>query len=121
MIASYCPQLSNDSYPLSCHTIFLTETLLIDDNALSGNTDEMCQHEIINFISDCATTSPDIFDAEIQCSCCTLCCSDENVTCNDSEWLANHGGIWETGYNRLKWDFDDNGMISPLVNYNILQ
>jgi len=93
------------------------ETLLIDENSLTGNTDAMCAHEITHFTADCFTGGSSV---EIQCDCCTLCCFDENVTCNDSEWLGNHGGIWETGYNRVTWDFDD-GFISPLLNYNYLQ
>lgn len=44
--------------------------------------------------------------------------TDENTTCNDSEWIANHGGIWETGYTRVKYDFDE-GMVSPLVNLSL--
>ena len=72
-----------------------------------------CVH--ISLYTLCRTLQ--VADAEIECSCCTLCCSDENTTCNDSEWLANHGGIWETGYTRVKYDFDE-GMVSPLVDYD---
>jgi len=93
------------------------ETLLIDDNALTGTTEPMCVHVLNHFVADCGS---DGVGAEVECECCTLCCADENVTCNDSEWLGNHGGIWETGYARIKWDFDD-GFVSPLVNYNDLQ
>ena len=100
------------------HIIILLETLLIDDNALTGNTDAMCAHTITHFVSDCASSITS-YDAEIECSCCTLCCSDENTTCNDREWLGNHGGIWETGYIRVKYDFDE-GMVSPLVDYDAL-
>ena len=99
------------------HIILLLETLLIDDNALTGNTDAMCTHTIRHFVSDCTSSSAS--DAEIECSCCTLCCSDENTTCNDAEWFGNHGGIWETGYIRVKYDFDE-GMVSPLVDYDAL-
>lgn len=109
----------------------MPETLLIDDNDLTGNTDAMCEHTLVHFIADCASSteilgiaSPSSYqasvDAEIECECCTLCCADSNSTCNDGEWLANHGGMWETGYSRFMWDFD-NGMISPLVDYNTLQ
>ncbi|KAL9189830.1 hypothetical protein ACHAXT_009505 [Thalassiosira profunda] len=95
------------------------EALLIDDNAITGNTDAMCAHELTHFIADCAS-SPNR-TVELNCTCCTLCCSDENATCNDSEWLGNHLGIWEYGYKRRIWDFDENGALTPLVNYNQLQ
>jgi Leucine-rich repeat (LRR) protein len=67
------------------------ETILIDDNDLTGNTNAMCEHEIEYFISDCSK-DPSVV-GEIDCSCCTLCCTDVNVTCNDADWLANHEGI----------------------------
>ncbi|KAL9190490.1 hypothetical protein ACHAXT_000196 [Thalassiosira profunda] len=95
------------------------ETLLIDDNALTGDTGDMCQHELVHFIADCAR-GPNGSNAELNCTCCTLCCRDENVTCNDSEWLGNHGGLAEFGYDRLAWEFEE-GFVSPLLNYNFMQ
>ena len=106
------------------HSPFLcAEVLLIDDNSLTGNTDEICVHEFIHFVSDCATTGEgDIFDQrELTCSCCTLCCNDANVTCNDDEWLGNHEGIWEFGYERVRWDFGGSNPIFPWIDYNYLQ
>ena len=101
--------------------IHSTEILLIDDNDLSGNTNDICVHEITYFVADCGgSRNVNGMEIEIECSCCTLCCLDTNITCNDSEWLGNHEGMWETGYNRVKWVFDD-GMISPYVNYNYIQ
>lgn len=92
------------------------ETLLIDDNDLTGNTDAMCAHDITHFIADCAH-SIGAFDVELNCTCCTLCCSDENTTCNDAEWLGNHKALWEYGYNRMYWDFEE-GIVSPFIDYN---
>lgn len=96
------------------------EVLLIDDNSLTGNTDDVCVHTITHFVSDCGGGSEEPFEAELTCECCTLCCNDSNVTCNDSEWLGNAEGIWEFGFDRVRWAFDD-GMISPFVNYNYQQ
>jgi Leucine-rich repeat (LRR) protein len=99
------------------------ETLLIDGNNIKGNTSEMCEHELQHFVSDCAHGFGDFDEklpAELECECCTLCCYDENVTCNDSDWLGNHEAIWEYGYDRVVWNFEEGG-ISPLVNYNFLQ
>ena len=78
---------------MSCihYFFFIQETILIDDNDLTGNTNAMCEHEIEYFISDCSK-DPSVV-GEIDCSCCTLCCTDANVTCNDADWLANHEGI----------------------------
>jgi len=73
------------------YSFFIQETILIDDNDLTGNTNAMCEHEIEFFISDCSK-DPSVV-GEIDCSCCTLCCTDANVTCNDADWLANHEGI----------------------------
>jgi hypothetical protein len=55
--------------------------------------------------------------SEIDCACCTLCCGDGDDACNDDDWLANHEGIWETGYNRFFWHFG-NVSISPYLDYD---
>lgn len=91
------------------------EVLLLDDNELTGDTNDMCEHEIEFFTSDCSEDAPT--GAEIDCKCCTLCCADENVTCNDAEWMANHEGIWETQYQRIFWNFEDKS-ISPYIDYD---
>merc|ERR1711971_843330 len=33
--------------------LFYLEVLLIDDNSLTGNTDDVCVHTITHFVSDC--------------------------------------------------------------------
>jgi hypothetical protein len=57
--------------------------------------------------------------SEIVCDCCTLCCRDADVTCNDADWLASPEGMWEFGYNRIVWNFG-NGSISPYVDHDDL-
>lgn len=82
---------------------------MIDDNHFVGNASAVCERKdkIKYFISDCGNSSSSGGDEpEIQCNCCTLCCNDENTTCNDAEWLGNQESIWETGYNRIKWEFE---------------
>ena len=95
------------------------EVLLIDDNSITGNTDEMCVNDLVHFVSDCGGEDF-LFDSviELNCTCCTLCCYDTDTTCNDDEWLGNTEGIWEFGYERVRWDFDV-GSISPFTNYNL--
>jgi len=101
------------------------ETLLIDNNELTGDTDAMCAHDITHFIADCVNntnSSLGALGAEIACPCCTLCCLDEDASCNDAEWLGNHVAIKELGYDkRMFWDFEDAGVISPYINYNFYQ
>ena len=95
----------------------------MDGNSLTGNTEEMCQHTLMHFVADCGSETGDFdmpIDIELECECCTQCCWDEDTTCNDSEWLGNHKGIWEYGYSRVSWDFED-GDVSPLLPYNVLQ
>lgn len=54
------------------------------------------------FTSDCGGSSP-----EVECDCCTECCENGSV-CNDgSDFLANHDLIWEHGYDRRKFVFND--------------
>ncbi|KAL3815756.1 hypothetical protein ACHAXA_008806 [Cyclostephanos tholiformis] len=84
------------------------ETLLIDDNRLTGDTSAICKHDIKFFISDCSKNSMNV--SEIVCDCCTLCCRDENVTCNDADWLASTEGMWEFGYDRVFWLFGNDGI-----------
>lgn len=102
-------------YYSCCSLISCAEVLLIDKNRFHGNASVMCDRldKINYFISDCASDPVSSDDEEIQCECCTLCCHDENVTCNDEEWLGNHDSIWESGYNRWKWEFES-GLVSPL-------
>ena len=89
--------------------------LLIENNNLSGNTDDMCKHTITHFIADCADTSVGAFDSKLECSCCSLCCSEANVdSCNDDLWMGNLLGLWEFGYQRLMWRFDNDVVISSI-------
>jgi len=99
----------NGTIPLSFGQLKSLETFLIDDNQFEGNADIICarKDKIEYFIADCASnpeTSSDV--VEIRCDCCTLCCHDQNATCNDAEWLGNQESIWENGYGRVKWEFE---------------
>ena len=73
-----------------------------------GNAEEICQHPPTQFVADCGRDPGDFdmpINIELDCECCTLCCWDENTTCNDEEWLGNHKGMWEYGYERYSWGF----------------
>lgn len=110
------------------------ETMLIDGNSFEGNTAPICQNRgmdrITHFVSDCASNSStystavsgsiggwaDPVLAEIECECCTLCCFDDDIFCNDDEWIAHHEGAWQSGYERVYWNFEENGIISEVTD-----
>lgn len=122
------------SIPSSFRKLRDLETLLIDDNSFKGDTAPVCESRgfdrITHFVSDCASNSStsatnasgaiggweDPLLAEIECECCTLCCMDKDTTCNDDEWIAHHEGAWQFGYERVYWDFEENGIISQLTD-----
>lgn len=98
------------------------ETIIIDDNDLTGNTNAMCEHHVEYFISDCGANSTLGVNPELNCTCCTLCCYDGNPDCNDREWFGNHAARKEYGYGeRSYWDFGDNAGISASFDYNGVQ
>lgn len=114
----------NGTIPQSFSDMSNLETLLIDDNNFEGSVNVLCERsdKIKYFIADCASRNVSgdggLFDPEypeVLCDCCTLCCNDGNETCNDSEWLGNHEGIWESGYDRWTWEFQA-GKIGPLYD-----
>lgn len=122
------------SIPSSFRQLKDLETLLIDDNSFKGDTAPVCESRgidrITHFVSDCASNSStsapnasgaiggweDPLLAEIECECCTLCCMDKDTTCNDDEWIAHHEGAWQFGYERVYWDFEENGIISEMTD-----
>ena len=128
--------------PSSFRQIKDLEVMIIDDNNFKGNADPVCQgrgiDRITHFVSDCASNSAAITNssstpgsiggwddpvisgsAEIECECCTLCCMDEDTTCNDDEWIGHHEGQWQSGYDRVYWnfDFEENGIISEITDF----
>jgi hypothetical protein len=115
-LTTYIPISAMPPRPFFSSVSFVAEVLLIDGNDLTGDTNAICVHEIEYFISDC-TRDPVSNSSEIDCGCCTLCCSDDDAACNDADWLANHEGIWETYYNRVFWHFG-NVSISPYLDYD---
>lgn len=124
--------------PSSFRQIKDLEVMIIDDNNFKGNADPVCQgrgiDRITHFVSDCASNSAAITNstpgsiggwddpvisgsAEILCECCTLCCMDEDTTCNDDEWIGHHEGQWQSGYDRVYWNFEENGIISEITDF----
>jgi hypothetical protein len=82
-----------------------------DRNSFNGTLAPMCALGIFNetigdpdgtelITSDCL--GPDI---EVECSCCTTCCSDQAGTCHDFTQVPNLDPIWEYRNNRLTYSF----------------
>ena len=80
------------------------DVLLLNENSLVGNADVIChsQLNLSHFVADCGDSY------EIQCSCCSLCCTDANKTCGSNGWNVNLDPIWEYGLTRTSYQFGQN-------------
>jgi len=76
---------------------------MIDKNKLKGTVAPVCSAtESARFFSaDCGSDVP-----EVVCPCCTICCVDGDLDCNDKIWLADSNPIWELDYQRQGVEFD---------------
>ncbi|KAG7350876.1 RHS repeat-associated core domain containing protein [Nitzschia inconspicua] len=97
----------NGTIPESFSALSALDVLLLDGNDIGSTADVICaddsRKKITHFIADCARPNP-----EIVCSCCTLCCSDSNTTCNSFDWRINLDPIWEYGFRRVVYKFSQN-------------
>lgn len=113
MLVSMDHLLLNRNYlsgtiPTTFMNLVDADVLLLDSNNITGTADVICLNANINasvFTSDCATTTP-----EISCSCCTLCCQDSDLECNNLDWRINLDGIWEYDFQRVVYDFSQEMM-----------
>lgn len=81
------------------------QVLLLDQNNLIGKTTEICGRlKIPHFVTDCYPGAQHE-EPEVHCSCCTLCCSDDNPGCNNRVWTANYDPKAMYGYIRQSYDF----------------
>jgi hypothetical protein len=83
----------------------------LDRNDLSGSLAPLCELPIFHqpvgdndgmelLIADCNGEDP-----EIECTCCTVCCSDDDPNCHAYTAIPNVDPIWEYNYNRLEFTF----------------
>jgi len=93
--------------------LFNLRLLFIDQNSLTGNLDNtLCDKPPDSFmpyiIADCGDHSSGVpaTDAEISCSCCFKCCTDENP-CNDNDFIPSNDPMWQFGYQRIFYTFGD--------------
>lgn len=94
------------SIPTSFASFDDVDILLLDGNNLTGTADIICKDDTINttfFSADCEEPNP-----ELPCSCCHLCCNDNNATCNNLDWNINLDGIWEYDFDRVVYSFSQN-------------
>eukprot|EP00978_Attheya_sp_CCMP212_P044936 scaffold327732_cov53-Attheya_sp.AAC.3 len=100
--------------------------MLLNDNDLSGDVSFLCttssdttgipddapqQHKLDILMADCGD------GGSINCTCCHTCCPSGESCNNATEWLGNQAGIWEFGYQRIKWSFDGDAKFSWLPVY----
>ncbi|VEU39800.1 unnamed protein product [Pseudo-nitzschia multistriata] len=89
--------------PASFSNLIDLDVLILDANNITGSADPICVNNTakLTFLSsDCGG-----LESEVNCSCCTVCCNDNNATCNNFDWRVNLDGIWEYDYQRLVYSF----------------
>jgi hypothetical protein len=80
-----------------CHA----ELVMLDKNSLHGDVDAIfCAKKKLEVLtSDCKLP-------EVQCSCCSKCCSDDNDSCNADYALGQLDASLETGYKQEGYDLN---------------
>lgn len=82
--------------------------LLLDGNNLSGKTKEICaapRKHLSHFVTDCYPSMKSDKGPEVECRCCTLCCNDENLQCNNKDWSSSYDPKTKYGYIRPAYEF----------------
>lgn len=94
--------------PMQIQNMHHLKVLLLDGNSMTGNANAVCNSESVNpthFVADCYPgangESP-----EIECRCCTQCCTDDNPSCNDKVWPSNVDSILDYGSIRSSYSFN---------------
>jgi hypothetical protein len=85
------------------------DTLLVDDNKLIGSTTAICSKlptsgVLKTFVADC----DELLD---ECTCCTLCCKDNEPLCNDVIWFSDLDPIADMNYARSQYVFDEANIV----------
>lgn len=82
------------------------KVLLLDGNNLSGTATEICDAPIglVHFIADCYP-GRDGSKPEVECRCCTMCCSDDDLECNNKSWLSTYDPKYQYGYIRQEYTY----------------
>jgi hypothetical protein len=59
-------------------------------------------------------------DPEITCTCCTLCCYDALLECNNNQDIPNLNPTWEASFNRVFYKFGEKASHFATVDTAIL-
>lgn len=107
--------------PASFSNLQNLHTLLLNNNTLTGPTNGVCSPTLPAlsvFIADCKDpTLPGnpLLDEffELNCPCCTKCCSDSVSGCNNEDWYGELDPIWEYKYARRAYSFNEDNIVYP--------
>ena len=82
---------------LLCIHVQRIEFVLFDKNSFTGNMDEVCASTTLKVaVADC--------QAEVSCTCCEPCCSDDKAeACHDYDLVDTID--WESNYERRFFNF----------------
>ena len=119
------------------------DALRVEGNDFTGDAIKVCRSGMSRFVSDCGSApgksdgevrlsimwvflahcsnsssamTRSIETIQVMCRCCTACClgdEGEDAACGDLGWDVAPDGMWEHGYSRVSWEFDDSA-VAPL-------
>ena len=80
--------------------------------SLAGNLNPLCSRT--NSVATIQIASADCHqvggEAELECPCCAICCSDDttaaDTTCKESVYYGNLDPEWENSFFRQDYDFE---------------
>ncbi|KAL3941711.1 MAG: hypothetical protein SGARI_000509 [Bacillariaceae sp.] len=92
--------------PAQLGNIHGLKVLLVDGNNLTGSAKDICDAPIAlaHFVADCYP-GRNGEGPEVECRCCTLCCSDDDPQCNDKVWTSNFDPKYQFGYIRQEYTY----------------
>lgn len=99
----------NGIIPESMAYLTNLDTVVIDKNDLMGGASNLCPLKLkalTVFISDCN---------EVNCTCCTLCCSDAQSSCDNSTWFSQQDPVINYQYERVAYKFNQDDIIYPVA------
>ena len=72
------------------------DVLLLEQNYVIGTADPICPNKPTYLVTDC----------NVVCSCCTLCCKEDDTTCNAGDWDGSIDSVWEYGFRRARYSYN---------------
>ena len=96
------------SIPSEVGAMSSLSVVLLDGNSLTGNANAICDStsaEPSVFIADCYP-GKNGERPEVECRCCTQCCSDDDSSCNNKKWTSNYDPSYKYGFERQSYKFN---------------